>query len=304
MATEVRRIKAAPRSEPAKLVRLDRLLGLRGWGLVLYGALPANLALIGAVKVEMKLEASLPLFLFVVPLPVITTYLLIRTRQKEWYLATDRLALRSAITCAMIILLASLITGAARLIQGEYRWDFDFRLAGLFTPAHLKTAGESFLFGIATLVFSSTLFMTILTKGTDLPGLPLTGFVTLLGKVRQGLKRFQGQPIWHASPDSAEAIGELRKLVEEVLTNFRSLMAEPGHWLAKQSLQLVAADVANVLEIIKSIKGSPDLMAARWGIYFEEECKLSPTDQKLRREKERQTLYDSLQRVRQLQLGD
>ncbi|MFL6275497.1 MAG: hypothetical protein ACJ74G_09815 [Blastocatellia bacterium] len=284
---------------PSKLVRLDRLLGLRGWGLILYGALPANLALIGAIKVEMKPIANLPLFLaMVVPLPIVMTYLLIRTRQKEWYLTADRLALRSAITTLLIILLASLITGAARLIQGDYV----FGWAHLFSKGHFITLGESFLFGIATLVVSSTLFMTILTKGSDLPGLPSTAFVSALGKVRQGLKHVQEDLIWEVEPADIQALGIVEATAKRLEGDIESALGEPGQRLAKQSLKLAQADLACFLTALDELKygNEIDALGERWNICFGHEANL--TDWQLAR-REELGMDSALQRMKGLRLG-
>lgn len=78
---------------------VDLYVGLRSWGLILYGALPASLAMLGFLDVKIgKVDDLFPFLLPASALPVLLTFLLIRARQKEWYLTTDHLNLRSAIT--------------------------------------------------------------------------------------------------------------------------------------------------------------------------------------------------------------
>src|SRR5438552_16300139 len=94
-----------------RLELLDQLLGLRSWGLILYGALPASLSLLGILDVKVgSLDKLLPILL-VSLLPLSLTFLLIRARQRDWYLTTDYLNLRSSITTFLIVVSATLISG-------------------------------------------------------------------------------------------------------------------------------------------------------------------------------------------------
>ena len=77
------------------LVIADQIFGLRAWGLILYGVLPSNLALLGLVKVDSSFQDKILHLLPALLLPVLVSYLLIRTRHQEWYLTRSLLAVRS-----------------------------------------------------------------------------------------------------------------------------------------------------------------------------------------------------------------
>src|SRR5262252_5985692 len=143
------------------LVKADLVFGLRGWGLVLYGVLPANLALLGMLEIKLSNLANLlPFIVPVVFLPLATTFLLIRSRHKDWYLTTRLLNIRSLIVTGIIVLLATLISGVSGIIHGRYALSW----AMLGSRQHLTTIAESFLLAVGSLVLTSTLFLTILTR--------------------------------------------------------------------------------------------------------------------------------------------
>ena len=177
---------------------IDQLLGLRAWGLILYGALPANLALLGVVKIE--LAKAEPKFLVAASIiPIVIIFLLIRSRHKEWYLTMDWLILRSLITTIAIVILASMITWVSGVLNNTYVptscsllnfscWSLDTLFKQGLSDAYLK--------GIASLVVSSAGFMALITKTIDLPGVPSSAMVTKLNELRKALIKLQNAPIW------------------------------------------------------------------------------------------------------------
>src|ERR1700752_5346630 len=213
---------------------LDLIFGIRGWGLILYGALPANLALLGTLEVKLGKVDDLKYFLIPVSfLPIFATFLLIRNRYKEWYLTTDFLKTRSAITTLIIVVSATLISGASGVLHNKYVLTLNF-----WNDAGLMAIAESYLFGVSSLVITSTLFMTVLSKGSDLPGLPSAKFVELLSKIRSGLSQVKASPIWEwpKYQGNDQITNELIAKLATVKTSYDELKSYPGNKLAKKSL--------------------------------------------------------------------
>lgn len=287
------------------LVILDRVLGLRAWGLIMYGALPANLILLSGIlkpeKVE-KLEVKTAdsfffLFLAVSLLPLCLMFLLLRNRHQEWYLTTTWLARRSAITTLLIVICASLIAGAGGVIQGRYV----LKPPALWDRACLNGVIESYLFGIGSLVLSSTLFMSIMGKSSDLPGLPSTGFTNALAKIRGGVRQIQGANIWHEfSAGSAALVAQADAVGKEI----GDLVVLPGHDLAKRSLRNVAAGAKALGAAVREIQNGGNEYQQRevWARYFAEESQLTPSQKAMRDDK--RSAYAAMQQLRRLEVGD
>lgn len=226
-----------------KIVRLDLIFGLRGWGLVLYGALPANLALLGVLEIKLANLDRLTSFLVpVVFLPLLTTFLLIRHRQREWYLTTKLLTTRSLIVTAIIFLLSTLISGVSGIIQGKYVVSWGF----FGTRSHLITIAESFIIALGSLVLTSTLFLTLLTRESNLPGLPSVDYVKLLAQVRSDLKQLQQSGVWTGA---AGLNGDIAERAETIDKNLATLLSYSHQGLANRSL-------ARVRDSIKSFRRS------------------------------------------------
>ncbi|HEX8149311.1 MAG TPA: hypothetical protein VF591_19165 [Pyrinomonadaceae bacterium] len=282
----------------------DRALGLRAWGLILYGALPANLALLGVLEVKLAKVAEpgvLFLLLSVSAVPLLLLFLLVRSRHREWYLTTDFLNLRSAAHALVILLLAALVFGLSGLVLKGY--EFAPRALAACDPSKLaacwplKGVVESFLFAVGSLVLSSTLFMSVMTKGGDLPGLPAGEFTRQLGAIRQKLLQVQAAPVWQASGGDcrAEAAKDAKKLIGD-------LQSAPGHRLAKRSLKGVEADLKEFLIAADYLDvADKNVRAANWTPYFAPPGSLSETQQ-LDRDSKAQT-YAALRRLKGLKLG-
>jgi hypothetical protein len=246
------------------IVFLDLLFGLRGWGLILYGVLPANLALLGVLEVKLTSLDKLTRFLVpVVFLPLLTTFLLIRQRHKEWYLTTKLLKTRSFIVTVIIFLLASLITGISGIIQGRY--DVSWNYFG--TTGHLTTIAESFVIAVGSLVLTSTLFLTILTKESNFPGIPSVDFAKLLGTIRTDLRQIQQSPVWSGFSELDEDTETCAQRIEE---NLRALLSYSNLELVNLSLQPVGTGIESFLKGIKRIRGAGNDASKNiaWNQYF------------------------------------
>lgn len=246
------------------IVFLDLLFGLRGWGLILYGVLPANLALLGVLEVKLISVDKLTRFLVpVVFLPLLTTFLLIRQRHKEWYLTTKLLKTRSFIVTAVIFLLASLITGISGIMQGKYEVSWSY----FGTREHLTTIAESFVIAVGSLVLTSTLFLTILTKESSFPGLPSVDFVKLLSTIRADLKLLQQSPVWLGF---SGLDGDTATCAQRIEKNLTELLSYSNPEFVNLSLQPVRAGIHSFVKGIGRIGGAANDASKTigWNQYF------------------------------------
>lgn len=284
----------------------DYLLGLRAWGLILYGVLPANLALLGLAEVKPAKGAELNLLLPVSFAPVLLTFLLIRGRHREWYLTTDYLNLRSAFHTLAVLALTMLVFGLSGLVQGKYKYVGPVALAacdfsGLLTCEAMKGPVEAYLFGVGCLVLSSTLFMTVLTKGGDLPGLPTGEFTKQLGTIRERLRRVLDAAVWR------EEGGDCRKEVaEEAKSLLGELRTVSGNRLAKRSVRRAEEDLQHFIEAALYIEGDgrvneDEVRAKNWVPYFAPPERLS---EKQKQERQRKVqACEAIERLKRLKLG-
>lgn len=273
---------------------LDRIFGLRAWGLILYGALPANLALLGAIEIKISpANEQLPFLLIPATiLPILLIFILIRDRHREWYLTTDSLNLRSVIVSITILFVAMLICGISGIIHNTY-------IIGLPDSWNLNewtAIAESFLLAVASLVLSSTLFMTALKRGVDLPGLPSSDFVELITKLRKNMRKMKGSKIWkeYIPLDDNEFI----KLIEDIKIDIESANTYTGNNLSKRELRAIYDDFENLLSVIHNInKTVPVLKQKEWKKYFEK----SSDDGNVRRDENK---FNSINKLKDLNLGD
>jgi hypothetical protein len=291
------------------ITTLDRVLGLRSWGLILYGSLPACLSLLGLLDIKLDLIDRPVLIAFVSLLPLSVTFLLVRARERTWYFTDDYLEIRSLITTILIILCATAISGAVGIIRHKYI----FSLEHLTDRTHMIALTESFLFAIASLVVSSTLFATVLTKDIDLPGLPSSGFVTAVAKIRQQLIAIQNSKVWQEYKESegTKIFDELDTDREQLIKDLQVAQSQPGNKLAKRSLGLkpLETDIMVFAQSITYIKDGvvPKTILFRWQTYFADFNSLD--DDTLERIKNERAIeiakarYDVLQRIKSLRLG-
>jgi hypothetical protein len=247
------------------LLRFDRVVGLRSWGLILYGALPANLTVFTTLQKNVEVVDNRLWFLLGVSLlPLLLTFLLIRNRHREWYLTTDRLFIRSALTTLLIVACASLIAGLSGVIYGKYR----LSPANVFDAPHRIAYTESYLLGIGSLVISSTLLISMVTKNSELPGLPSPKFVESLAKIREKIRDIQASTIWTVYTPVDD--GELEAVAEELKTELDQAFRYTGNRLAKESLTPVRASVTEFIEALNTIRSSGNKTDKKinWYIYI------------------------------------
>ncbi|UCE07267.1 MAG: hypothetical protein JSW07_04325 [bacterium] len=270
------------------LILSDKILGLRAWGLILYGALPSNLALLGAIKVELKIDNIsnlLPLFIPASMLPLFITFLLIRSRHKDWYLTKNYLNLRSMISTFIILMLATLICYISLTIRNEPGQEI------------YQVISRAFLLAIISLVVSSTFFMAILTKEVNLPGIPSKDFVELTTTMRNNLRKIKNNDIWKAYVSLAN--NNLINLAEKIKDDVEKASIQAENYFIKKSLEPMAKDINNLIEILGEINEGG---IQRWKIYFADSEMLSVPDKQFR-ESQKEKFF-SVERIKGLKLGD
>jgi hypothetical protein len=284
-------------------MKMDQMLGLRSWGLILYGALPACLSLLGFIEIKVG-EIGRPQWILLIGcLPLFVTFLLVRAREREWYFTDDYLCLRSAVTTALIVLCATAIAGVAGIIRQKYVFSFPH------LPDRGQALAECFLFGIASLVLSSTLFATVLTKGTDLPGLPSSGFVGAIARIRQQLIAIQQSFIWKEYEADNKKFEDLNTEGTKLMAELRFALSQPGNRLAKKNLGLqpLETDIVIFVRSVTSIKDEEvaDTKEFKWQAYFADFSDLKGDQlENLTNERNRyKASYEGLKRIKSLHLG-
>ena len=287
------------------LVMLDKIFGFRAWGLILYGALPSCLALLGVSKGKVEftdIGNSLPIFSIASILPIAITFLLIRARHRNWYLTADFLNVRSAISTFVILILATLICCVSVIIHSGNNGESNIELLEYFKPEELgKIAPQAYLLAVVSLVISSTLFITVLTRNINLPGLPSDEFVKLLGKIRINMRKIMGSKVWkeYFSLDD----NKLTKLAKEIKDDMDQAAVCTGNYLAKKSLEPIKEDIINLINIFGEIRssGTNEAQKIKWECYFEKPENLSSADKSFRLSQKNQIA--SLERLKKLRLG-
>jgi hypothetical protein len=209
----------------SRALRWDHLLGLRGWGLILYGALPASLTALGLVRVEpvsLRAELMAPAVLLAA-IPVALTYLLVRQRLSSWYVLRWGLGRRTLFVTLATLVMSCLISGAAGLLKGRYRWAdasvWMERPQELWMPVV-----ESTLTGAVLLVGSTTLFLTAVKESGGLPALPSQEAVTTLASLRTKLAALREAKVWAAAV-AGDDLAAVNTDITDAIKSSRQLIA-------------------------------------------------------------------------------
>lgn len=250
------------------LLRWDYSLGLRGWGLLLYGALPATLAAVGVLRPpELKpLTTNLLFPIIVVSLPpLVTLWLLVRQRLRAWYLTSARLSLRSLVVTALILLLSSAITGETYILKGRYSY-LPLRL-WLHVDEWVLPVCESLLLAVAFLVGSSTLLLVAVKEDAGLPALPSKRWAENVACLRQevGLALSSANDWNHSGGVNSQTIlAHVTSATEALSQLFRERPPlAPG---IKQLLNRLKEDLGLLTEAVEDV----NTINANWVNYFSE----------------------------------
>jgi hypothetical protein len=251
-----------------KLLCFDYVFGLRAFGLVIYGALPASLGALGAFKapdqsvLDSKIgAAAIPYISCVALIPVLLTFVLVRQRLANWYLLPAYLNARAAVITGGIILVSSLVVLANGLLVGTYELGSFSHWRSLPLLEKIKPAMECLLLSFAYLVGSSTLFLTVVKEDSSLPLLPGKQEVENIASLRASLKDAVSSPLHTEQPlarNLQEQVAAITKATTEakgtlvkLLAGFTRLGRRQFYLnLSKEldGLEEAAADVGNVIQ--------------------------------------------------------
>lgn len=215
-----------------RLLYLDYLLGLRGYGLIIYGALPASLGALGAFKAPDQAVLSSKIGLAVLPficcvalIPVVLTFVLVRQRLANWYLLPTFLNARAAVITIAIIIVSSLVCGANGLLVGNYRFLSLAAWSALSFGAKVRPVAECLLLSFAYLVGTNTLFLTVVKEDGNLPLLPGKQEVEDVCALRGHLVEIEKSDVQSKQPAQDEGedklaarVAALTKAIDEAAT--------------------------------------------------------------------------------------
>lgn len=222
----------------------DYRLGLRGLGLIVYGALPSSLGALGAFKPPEQanlFSSGADGFWFLIciaAIPTILTFLLVRQRLSNWYLFRDYLIARTLVVTIGILAVSTLVCFSTGVVLGTYKLVGWQAWSNLTVAEKTKPLVQSLLFAIAYLVGSATLFLTVLKEDGSLPLLPKKLEIDKIVELRQKLNRVLNMSFWTDEPTDknllAKQIEALRVSARESAVILAELkLLSPGIGRAK-----------------------------------------------------------------------
>jgi hypothetical protein len=173
----------------------------------------------------------------------------------------------------------------------------------------MTAIAESYLFGIASLVVSSTFFAIIITKGCNLPGLPSAAFVGSIEKIKEQLIAIQRDPIWERySPTDEANLFDLKAKADSLAQDLKIAILRPGDKLAKRGLTLIRSDVIIFSKSMVTVKEgkSESLTLLRWKTRFADLDSAQDNNLENIRSSRHVVMdeYLALQRLKALRLGE
>lgn len=291
-------------NESDNIIFLDKIFGIRAFGLIFYGVLPSILFLIGVLEVKIyHINESAQIFI-IVPILLITIFivLLIKNRLKGFYLTTDFLNIRSIMITTITLLISTVIFGISGVLQDKYVFVIPHNWNKCMNILKSEPNFEPFLLAVASLLIASTLFFTVVTKEVNLPALPPVKFVKLITEVRDNIKLLKNNPIWkeYVSMEDNKLI-DLANKIEDLLNQAINIKISFGF---QKSLKPVHDDIINFINVLEDVKHNANEESKKktWEIYFANIILLSP-DQKKRRERKNE-ICNSINRIKGLKLED
>lgn len=249
----------SPYVNEEKKTKLDYIFGLRLITIILYGTLPSTLAILDVVNVKINITNQNLFFLIIIALiPSSILFLLIKNKLDKYYLMKDYSLCRAIFITLAIFVMSMLVVGLSRTINGYYR------IVGL-RELELQPLGESFILAIGSMVLTSTLFWTFLTKGDlELPGLPKKDFMSSIIKTREQLSKISKNGIFKTVKVEEEVYRELESLVEQSKKNIKNIKKT---YLARSMFKQLITDLNGLETSIYPVKqDSPN----SWNRYFSE----------------------------------
>jgi hypothetical protein len=247
--------------------RYDYLIGCRGWGLVLYGTLPASLAVLRVIKIpefEIRAFEIVGLLVFIAFIPLLVLYLLIRQRLMAWYLMVYGLRIRSIFITLAILILSSVICGAAGLIEGKYILLTPKQWLLVDSSLRWRPIVEAFLLGIVILVGSSTLFLAAVRETGGLPALPSADFIKNISDLKDALTSIQNDLIWIKLENTE--LDKFSNNLERALNLSKSISHKFPQFSGRNIFyNMIADDLAKLLKALSQIKKSQ----LKWDVFFQ-----------------------------------
>lgn len=278
------------------LIWIDELLGLRGWGLILYGVLPSNLAVF-------SLDAKLPdlnkfpiNFIILASItPLFFIFAMITNQVRRWYITKDRFGVRSLSITFLIMLISGLIIEISGVLNNKF-------LLNAPRNNDIFLASEEFFLVFSGLVLStSSLFFISLMYKNDFPFLPSPSFEKSMDIIEGNLRKILHERIWVEYSDIDDSLIEL---VTATIEEIDRVIWSNGNRFAKLSLKYYCKDLRNLKKILEKIKENRSEGSKKydWIIYFDIYGNLT-NDQYLRRVDGKEA-FDSLYRLRNIELGE
>jgi len=291
-------------NESNNIIFLDKIFGIRAFGLIFYGVFPSILILNGFLKNEISHINESAQFIIIISiiLFIIFIFLLIRNRLKGFYLTTDFLNIRSFMITDITLSISTVIFGLSGILQGKYVFVIPHNLNEGIDLLKSGPNFEPLLLAIASLLIASPLFFTVVTKEVKLPLLPPVKFVKSIIEVQDNIKLLKRNSIWneYVSMEDDKLINlanEIKDLLDQAINikitfNFQ------------KSLKPVHDDIINFIYVLEDVKrnANEEINKKTWEIYFANIISLSP-DQKMRRERNNE-ICNSINRIKGLKLED
>jgi hypothetical protein len=274
-----------------KLLRFDYVVGLRAFGLVIYGALPASLGALGAFKapdqtvLESKIGvAAIPYISCVALIPVLLTFVLVRQRLANWYLLPAYLNTRAVVITVGIILVSSLVVLANGLLVGTYELGSFSHWRSLPWLEKIKPAMECLLLSFAYLVGSSTLFLTVVKEDGSLPLLPGKQEVENLALLRASLRDAVSSPL-HTEQPVARNVQERVAAITKATTDAKGTLEKLSAGFTGLGRKQFYLALCTELDGLKDAANDVGTSLLNWGTYWApgvDVGKLTPVEQSRR----------------------
>ena len=291
-------------NESNNIIFLDKIFGIRAFGLIFYGVLPSILFLIGVLEVKIYNINEYAQFFIIMPIILITIFIfsLIKNRLKGFYLTTDFLNIRSFMITVITLLISTVIFGLSGALQGKYVIVIPHNWNECMNILKSEPNFEPFLLAVASLLIASTLFFTVVTKEVNLPALPPVKFVKLITEVQDNMKLMKNHHIWkgYVSLEDDKLV-DLTKKIEDLLSQAINIKIS---FNLQKSLKQVHEDTINLIKVLKDIRSRSNDLSKEytWRIYFGNQESLS-SDQKKRRESMSE-IINSIERLKELKFGE
>lgn len=279
------------KKHPRLCLTIDTLIGLRACGVYLYGVLPATLFLLGNLEIkDIKIDLSSKWYYLVISslIPLTALYVLIRKKHENWYLSLEHLNLRAAIVTTVLLMSSWTICGVSGLLNGKYY------LVERLEDINSGMMVEPFLFAIVSLAISSTLFMSIITEDSELPGLPTKQFIDKSCEIRKNLIILNRNDIWKKY--DKQKIMECKKTIDSILSLIEDAFSTHSNNFGKIHLKQIQQHLKKVRLAFE------DETESEWKVLLDEDELLTAIERNSR--VKRQDEIQSIKELKSLKLGD